>query len=124
VTDRLEATTGAATFAEFTVDAHAGSYEQGNSRGQARNERNDAKTLAGVFAELVGKKQAGAGAHSHFGGCGQGSRGKILGETVENVGHNKGSHTSFDRGLQPQPAFFFARDCAAPRKIVSSLHGS
>ena len=34
-------------------------------------ERNDAKTLAGVFAELVGKKQAGAGADSHFGGCGQ-----------------------------------------------------
>jgi hypothetical protein len=71
VADRLEATTGAATFAEFTVDAHAGSYEQGNSRGQARNEGNDTETLAGVFAELVGKKQAGSGADSHFGGCGQ-----------------------------------------------------
>ena len=120
MTDRLEATAGAPAFAEFAVDAHTGADEQGNGGGQARNECNDTETLAGAFAELIGKKQTRTRAHGHFGGRGQRSRGKILGETVENVGHSKGSHTSFDRGLQPQPAFFFRG--IAPRPVKSSHH--
>ena len=55
VTNRLEATAGAAAFAEFAVDAHTGADEQGNGGGQARNECNDTETLAGAFAELIGK---------------------------------------------------------------------
>ena len=112
--DRLEAAAGAPALAEFAVHAHARSDEQGNGRGETTDQRDHAEALAHTFAELVGNKQSRSHTHGHFGGGGERCRGKILGETIENIGHITGSilrlpsacnrnRQFFSRGIAPWP---------------------
>ena len=54
--DGLETATRAPAFAQFAVHAHARADEQGHGGGESREERDEAKTLPRVFAELVGDK--------------------------------------------------------------------
>lgn len=86
--DRLEPAAGAASFAEFAVDAYPGPDEQRDGRGESGHEGDEAEALAGSFAELVGDEQAGPDADGHFGGGGHGGGGEVLGESVEEIRHN------------------------------------
>ena len=76
--DGFQPAAGAASFAQFAVDADPCADEQRNGRGQSGDEGDETESLAGVFAELVGHEQARAHAHGHFRHGGQGGARKVL----------------------------------------------
>ncbi len=76
--DGLEAAARAAAFAQLAVDTDSRPDEQGNGRGQPRDERDEADALARAFAELVGDEQACAHPDGHFRRGGEGGPREIL----------------------------------------------
>lgn len=86
--DGLEAAAGTAAFAQFAVDADSRPDEQGNGRGQSRDERDESDALAGAFAELVGDEQACAYPDGHFRRGREGGAREVLRKSFEEGCHN------------------------------------
>ena len=88
VPDGFEAPTGPASFAQFAIDPHAGTDEEGDRRRDSGQQDDETEALAACFAELVGDKQSGTNTDRHFRRRSHGGGGQILRKPIKGVRHD------------------------------------
>ena len=91
VPDGFKAPTGPAAFAQFAIDPHARTDEEGNGRGDPGQQDDETEALAAGFAEVVGDEQSRSNADRHFRRRSDRGGGQILRKSIKGVRHGRES---------------------------------